>query len=239
MNKPTVREFLSNGRWMQKTIDAYSRVARKEANSTLAPMVEFRAYTMALLAYTTDSMEAQAGDRSFDREIIETQEACLQAFVQSSGCTERLILEAQYIKAAAALKQDFELLTRILEAHAGCAIPNRTPNIRHAPEGSQRFYGQLNQMAHPSNLDAIFGLMSAPFGGASTMPVFKGQISRDFYNLHIWICDQMARLSLGFLILIHGEDDDRVREGESWLPLLEKKAEGLFVEPVAPTEHSE
>jgi hypothetical protein len=53
--------------------------------------------------------------------------SCLAAFAHGARVTERLITGGQYIKAAASLKQDYELLPRMLEAQAGrlqsCSTP--------------------------------------------------------------------------------------------------------------------
>ena len=60
-----------------------------------------------------------------------------------------LITEGQYIqKACPAIRQDYEFLTRVLELREGTAKTGDRPNIRNAPEGSQRFYGQLSKIVH-------------------------------------------------------------------------------------------
>jgi len=86
---------------MQKFIFQYGRLAKKEAESALAPMAEFRSYAIAMLAETTGYMDRGDEDSRLDepeRESVQNQQACLIAFIQGADCTERLILEAQYLK---------------------------------------------------------------------------------------------------------------------------------------------
>ena len=233
MDKPNRRQFISGGGWLRKVIKVQGQVARKQAGLALASMIDFRRYPLALLADTTAYMDVSEADITLGNaalDKVQHQQACLAAFVQGADWTEALILEAQYIKAAAALKQDFELLTRIREVEAERAAPDRTPNVRHAPLGSQRFYGLLNAIAHPSNLDNMLALLSyTSTPHLSIGPIFRDQVSKDMYSLHIWLCLQMSLESLGILISLLGEDHDDVIESASWLSLLAEKAEGLFV----------
>jgi hypothetical protein len=62
-----------------------------------------------------------------------------------------MISDGQYAKAAAALKQDMQ--SRIHESVTGVAKEGGTPHLRYLPvAGARRFYGELNDVAHPSNI---------------------------------------------------------------------------------------
>lgn len=89
------------------------QVARKQALASLAQIVEFRRYAMALLAEAVGHMDPVEPFMALDQitnDKVQQQLTCLVAFIQGADWTESHILEGQYIKAAVALKQDFELL---------------------------------------------------------------------------------------------------------------------------------
>lgn len=131
-------------------------------------------------------------------------------YAQGMTVTETMISEGQYVKATACLKQDYEILTRMLEAKAGVAIGGKTPNVRHAPRGSQRFYGELNDVAHPSNLHLLQNLMgqlhSDDVHGLSSVPAFNETVAKNLYELHIWITFQIVREIIELATEMYGED---------------------------------
>lgn len=132
-------------------------------------------------------------------------------YTQGMTVTETMISEGQYVKATASLKQDYEILTRILEAKAGVAVGGKTPNVRHAPHGSQRFYGELNDVAHPSNLHLLQNLLrqlhSDDVHALSSVPEFNETIARNLYELHIWLTFQIVREIIALALEMYGEDE--------------------------------
>jgi hypothetical protein len=72
MKKPTLRQVLSSNRWREKALEACSRRNRKDTESTLTPMVEFRRYAMAFLTETTSYMDFQDEEFDFDEATSET-----------------------------------------------------------------------------------------------------------------------------------------------------------------------
>ena len=81
----------------------------------------------------------------------------IAAFSQGTYATETLISEGQYVKAAASLKQDLEMLARLGEIrdaaqHRGT---RHVPNVKFAPAGAGRIYGDLNAVAHVARPDLI------------------------------------------------------------------------------------
>lgn len=113
----------------------------------------------------------------------------LAAFLQGVPVTETLISEGQYIKSAAALKQDYEMLARLGELRAGTAKEGQTPQVRHAPSGSQFMYGELNKVAHPSNEhimnEILDRLVTGDARGVSAIPVFRENTARVSYEWHL------------------------------------------------------
>ena len=85
MTKPTGRQFLSSGRWMQKAISASGRLARRETEPLLAEMLEFRRYVMGFLAEALGHMGVENNQIHVDDAMsdkIQHQQTCLVAFVQ-------------------------------------------------------------------------------------------------------------------------------------------------------------
>jgi hypothetical protein len=149
----------------------------------------------------------------------------IAAYFQGCGFTERLITEGQYVKAAAALKQDFEILTRIREIDAGTAQTGKTPHMRHAPEGSARIYGDLNKVAHPSN-EALMHLhleqvTTDGIRGVSPFPIFRETTVRNEFKLHCWLCYSICHASVQVLLENYGEDDPFVQDCMSRFVLLQ------------------
>src|SRR5262249_18356787 len=149
---------------------------------------------MSALAAILHGRSGQPGKTS---ESISNRLLLICLYVQGAGFTERLISEGQYVKAAAVLKQDFEFLARIREFAKGTAKYGKVPNAKSAPEGSQRFYGELNDVAHPSKANLLKTLVSdyvaGDVNGVSPIPGFKRETARALYELHIFLSFEIAR----------------------------------------------
>jgi hypothetical protein len=113
----------------------------------------------------------------------------IASYTQGVIATERLISSGQYIKAAAVLKQELEVVVRLEEVKAGVARIGKTPNMKYAPEGGKRVYGMLNNIAHPSRLDHLQDLIAKYTGGAingvGVVPVYIPQIARTLFSHHV------------------------------------------------------
>lgn len=89
---------------MASKVDSSVRSSpRKQALASLAQIVEFRRYAMALLAEAVGHMDPVEPFMALDQitnDKVQQQLTCLVAFIQGADWTESLILEGQYIKAA-------------------------------------------------------------------------------------------------------------------------------------------
>ncbi|MDR3724084.1 MAG: hypothetical protein P4K83_06310 [Terracidiphilus sp.] len=187
--------------------EAGMRVAQK-AKEIYGNDAYFLERAVGLLART---ILCKAGEKGSATPEMGNKILLIITYFQGCGFTERLIAEGQYAKAAAALKQDFEILTRIKEIDAGEARSGRTPQMRHAPKGSPRLYGELNKVAHPSNevllhrhLDQI---VKSEIRGVSPLPVFRESTLRGEFKLHCWLCYSICHASVQVLLENYGEDD--------------------------------
>src|SRR5205823_6417251 len=126
LRPPNVADILSEGEAMVTVIANGQAYAREQAEAVFGPtIIECRNMALGLLAVCIDIL-VDRRDETLEPDLA-YYHACVAGFIQGIGATERLISEAQYLKAAAALKQDYELLTRIHEAVSGCAVENRQP----------------------------------------------------------------------------------------------------------------
>lgn len=132
------------------------------------------------------------------------------SFTQGVGATETLISEGQYIKAAAVLKQDYETVARLSEVRAGKAKQGVQPNVKHAPSGSQRFYGELNAVAHPAREDILADLLAklnkAEVNGVSAIPEFNCNVARSLYELHVFTLLEVVREALQLYSEMYADD---------------------------------
>jgi hypothetical protein len=99
------------------------------------------------------------------------------------------------MKAAVVLKQDIELLARFHEL-ANDRTLRRTPNVACGPDGSGQVYGKLNEVAHPSSLEAMGTVLASLDGNLSILPVRKVDIEAVLFHWHGWTCVEFARATV-------------------------------------------
>ena len=190
--------------------DAGMRVAG-QAKAIYGNDAYFLERAVGLLART---ILCKAGENGSPTPEIGNKILLIVTYFQGCGFTERLITEGQYAKAAAALKQDFEILTRIQEIDAGAAQSGRTPQMRYAPEGSPRLYGELNKVAHPSNEPLLHRhleqVAKGGIRGVSPLPIFRESTVSNEFKMHCWLCYAICHASVKVLLENYGEEDDFV-----------------------------
>jgi hypothetical protein len=187
--------------------DAGMRVAQ-QAKAIYGNDAFFLERAVGLLART---ILCKAGKKGSPTPEMGNKILLITTYFQGCGFTERLIAEGQYAKAAASLKQDFEILARIKEIDAGEARIGKTPQMRHAPKGSPRLYGELNKVAHPSN-EALLHLhlekvVTGEIRGVSPLPIFRESAVLSEFKLHCWLCYSICHASVQVLLENYGEDD--------------------------------
>ena len=164
--------------------------------------------------------EFKAGIPGRTSPEISERRTLLTVFAQGMTATETLISEGQYIKATAALKQDYEILTRIYAVRDGVAKPGEGPYVNHAPRGSQPFYGDLNKVAHPSNLDLLQNLMrelhKGEVHGISSVPEFNPTAACSLYELHVWLILEIAREYIRLSIELYGDGEPEIAYVGKW-----------------------
>lgn len=151
---------------------------------------------------------------------VEYRLLLLASFFQGASVTEQLIMEGQYVKAAAALKQDLEILARVGEVIAGAAKEGKQPNVKYAP-GTGSLYGALNDVAHPSNSDLLELLLdqaAVPGGaGVSPIPVFVEETAVPLYEVHVFLLTELSRELMRLMHEMYGDHEELREAGELWL----------------------
>ncbi len=154
---------------------------------------------LILLSFIRYIHAYRSGVPGITSDSISNRLQLIAQYTQGVGITETTISEGLYVKANAVLKQDYELLTRIREYKANAAVVGKTPNVKHAPAGSQQFYGDMNSVAHPSNPSILASLtkqlVEGEIAGVSSCPIFLEDVAKSHYEFHVWITLEIARES--------------------------------------------
>jgi hypothetical protein len=212
-------DFLSQGIDLEGRIfESSVRIREQSKSKYKQEWLDVRLQLLAISAHLLNQKDGVPGETS---PQISERLTLIMAFLQGVYVTETLISEGQYIKAAAALKQDLEILARIAEVKHDLAKQGRVPNVKYAPAGSQRFYGQLNDVAHPSNLELLQTLLGSLHEGAihgvSYIPIFVEATALALYELHVWLLFEAVREHLLLYMEMYGDADDAVKPVFPWM----------------------
>ena len=121
-------DCILKGRELRAAVRGAGMRVAKQATAVFGPNVFFLERAVGLLART---MFCKAGLQGVSRPEIGHKILLIATYFQGCETTGRLIAEGQHAKAAAALKQDFEMLTLIREIDAGTAKQGKTPHTTH------------------------------------------------------------------------------------------------------------
>jgi hypothetical protein len=206
-------DCILKGRELKAAVRSAGMRVAKQMTAVFGPNLLFLERAVGLLART---MFCKAGLRGVSSPEIGHKILLIATYFQGCETTGRLIAEGQHAKAAAALKQDFEMLTRIGEIDAGTAKEGKTPHMRHAPNGSARLYGDLNKVAHPSNESLLHRhleqVVTDGMRGVSPIPTFREDTALNEFKLHCWLCYSMCHASVLVLLENYGEEDPYVED---------------------------
>jgi hypothetical protein len=145
-------------------------------------------------------------------------------FWQGQFCTEQMILEGQYIKASAVIKQEIEIITRIAEIKQGVAKDGKTPNVKYAPPMLKLHYGDMNDIAHiskPTMLDTLTSIDKGTFRGVSIQPIFHEGISKNLYEIHLSIFYNIILEAIELFQQLYPEDMELVLPAYKLLTIVE------------------
>lgn len=213
-----VSEFLGKGLKLEADVWERGQKIREEAKKNYrSEWLDARLTLLSIAQHIFLAKNLIPGKTSDNVSHILT---LLMAFYQGTHATETLISEGQYIKAAAALKQDYEIIARIYEVRAGTAKPGQTPQVRHLAKEARGYYGELNKVAHPSNQEMLENLMSTLSLGESQaishIPSYNRQYSQGLYELHVWLIYMIVQQHLRLFVEMYGEEEPAIKEVGTW-----------------------
>jgi hypothetical protein len=211
-------EFLTKGLSFEADVLKEAQQIREQAKSDYC--VEWLDARLILLSIAQHLLSAKSLVPGHTSEEISHLLVLLMAFFQGTHITEMSISEGQYIKAAAALKQDYEIIARILEVRAGTAKPGQTPQVRYLAQEVRGYYGELNKIAHPSNQEILVGLMRSLASGESQavshLPVYNKESSQGLYELHVWLILMAVQQYLLLFIKMYSQEEPELQEAGRW-----------------------
>jgi hypothetical protein len=199
---------------------------------------------LQLIGLATEVIKLRAGEAGRTDEALSERLALVVGALQGAGVIESLISEGQYLKAAAALRQDLELLARLRELEEGVAKAGKVANMKSLPSGSGRLYGYLSGIAHVSQPEVINGLLgraqvSDEAFGVAVIPRFAADNAVGLYEIHVWQLTELVRELMRLHIALYGEDDSVVEIGERWASVMVQLEQAGHIKDAAAEAHTE
>lgn len=165
-----------------------------------------------ILCSLFDLLKFKAGIPGKTNDDIGERLVLINVFAQGQSWTERLISEGQPIKAAAILKQDIEIVTRLYAIRQGVAQFGKVPNMKYAPGNLNEHYGDMNNIAHISKnyiLENICTVVNSNgIKGVSITPLFHGEATKKLYELHINLCLIVTQEAIDLFREMYGDDEE-------------------------------
>ena len=166
-------------------------------------------------------------------DSIQERLVVIAAYTQGVTVSDRLVAWGQYIKAAAALKQEIEVVARLQELRAGVAVDGRTPQMRHGPEGGGPVYGMLNNIAHPSRKERLEELVGRYSSGhvdsVVTEPTVIPDVAIALFTVHVSLMRDVAYHQIILSADMNGVEDQEIHD---CIDLHEKVQRLMSDEPV-------
>ncbi len=236
---PELEKFLRGGIDLESRIlEAGNRVREKSKDAYGDALLDGRLAMMSVL-----NALLELGPTAGLQPGAEKSEAIglIAAFTQGTYSTETLVSEGQYVKAAASLKQDLEMLARLGEIRDGAQHKGtkHVPNVKFAPTGAGRIYGDLNAVAHVARPDLINLLLerqpvSDEHAAIGPLPAFVAEVAVELYTVHVWLLSEVCR---ELLRISESAWDEQGGQGAElamkfWLGTADRLvAAGVFTQP--------
>jgi hypothetical protein len=207
MNEKDIKTYEKKGYSLEAKIIKSQELIRHLTSKHLdSRLINARVLIASMIA---ELIEIREGIPGKTNEITGQILNLIATFIQGFGISENLIFEGQYSKVSAVLKQEYEILTRINELKENDAKEGKNPNVKYAPKGSQKIYGKLNDISHPSNSDIISELLRkynyAKVNGVSPLPIYDKHYSENLYKSHLFISYEILKELILLLNEIYGD----------------------------------
>lgn len=164
----------------------------------------------------------------------------MAAYLQGIDMSSQLIFEGSYIKAAATLKQDYEMMVRLQEITDGKDKDGETPNPKNGPAGFRMMYGFFNDLAHPTKGKQMYIALKAVDGTSiniSPYKKFNKELTAVLMSFNCGIKLGILAQSLNFHLEVYGNNTHH-KLGGSYFLLVKKHLidAGLFDEQINPAK---
>lgn len=201
-------EFTNKGIELEeKIIIAKEQIRKKSKENYETKLIESRLF---LLSISYDLMLIREGEPCKTSKSISNRINLIATYIQGVDIVENSIMEGQYTKASAIIKQDYEILTRIIEVKSNKEKEGKTPNVQHLPEEFRKFYGYLNKISHPSNSSIIENFITKlnkeNYIGITYIPAYNKKLVKAFYDLHLLIMYNIVFEKITLLIEMYGKE---------------------------------
>jgi len=200
-------EFTNKGIELEKNIFISKKQIRKESKENYeTKLIESRLF---LLSIFYDLILIREGKPCETSKSISNRINLIATYIQGVDIVENSIMEGQYTKASALIKQDYEILTRIIEVKNKKEKEGKTPNVNNLPEEFRKFYGYLNKISHPSNSSIIENFITKldkdNFIGVTYIPTYNIKLVKAFYDLHLLIMYNIVFEKITLIIEMYGK----------------------------------
>lgn len=229
-----VSQFLQKGINLEAKIKEIGISIREQSKSAYgSDLLDAR---MNLLSIASFLLECRANKPGRTSENISSRLQLITIFLQGTNYIEDLISEGQYIKAFAAIKQDYEILARINAIKKKADVYGKVPNVKNLPLEVRKFYGEINDVAHIAKTDIlnnlIFKKLEDEISGVSPYPVFIADIAKNLYELHLFLIVSIVREQIILLNEMYDDLENEMKQIHKYfiisINLLEKA--GFIVE---------
>jgi len=188
---------------------------------------------LTFMAVAQRLMGIRSGVAGRTSDEIEERLALIALVYQGAYAIENLISEGQYIKTAAAIKQDYEALARLVEIEIApeARKVGDVPNVKYLPQEARRYYGELNDVAHITKHEILKSLLRPHLAGESfgisPIPVFHADVAVALYDLHLWLLSEALGHHMRLHITMYGESiqGELLLENQVWSSAIDRLRE--------------
>ncbi|MCP9749785.1 hypothetical protein [Ferruginibacter sp. HRS2-29] len=148
----------------------------------------------------------------------------MAAYLQGIDMASQLIFEGGYIKAAATLKQDYEMMVRLQEITDGKDKDGETPNPKNGSAGYRMMYGFFNDLAHPTKRKQMYIALKAVDGSSiniSPHKKFNKDLTGVLMSFNCTIKLEILKQALNFHAEVYGNNKHH-KLGISYYQLVSK-----------------
>ena len=202
---------------------------RVQSKEVCGELTEAHWLATSVIASATSAVSGKPGKEDDD---LAQRLSLTASFVQGIDTCETAISEGFYVPATALLKQEMETIAAVHEVRNKSRKSGATPNIKIFGDLAV-VYGDLNKVAHVGDASLMQELVrieiSEQQSGAPLFPVFKADLAKFLYGLHVAFVTMIA-IEVGLVLeglygpgLKQFEEDmlgraARILQKEGWLP---------------------